>query len=75
MAGLEAGSRTGTTAAATRDKAGRPIVAVTGIGMVTSLGVGKSDNWAKLSGRHLRHPAHLALSERPSENHDRRHGR
>jgi 3-oxoacyl-[acyl-carrier-protein] synthase II len=35
---------------ATRDKAGRPIVAVTGIGVVTSLGVGKSDNWAKLSG-------------------------
>jgi 3-oxoacyl-[acyl-carrier-protein] synthase II len=34
----------------TRDKAGRPIVAVTGIGVVTSLGVGKSDNWAKLSG-------------------------
>jgi 3-oxoacyl-[acyl-carrier-protein] synthase II len=37
-------------AAATRDKKGRPIVAVTGIGVVTSLGVGKSDNWAKLSG-------------------------
>jgi len=35
--------------AATRDKAGRPIVAVTGIGIVTSLGVGKSDNWAKLT--------------------------
>ncbi len=35
---------------ATRDKKGRPIVAVTGIGIVTSLGVGKSDNWAKLSG-------------------------
>ncbi|MGH6671024.1 MAG: beta-ketoacyl-ACP synthase [Xanthobacteraceae bacterium] len=32
-----------------RDKAGRPIVAVTGIGIVTSLGVGKSDNWAKLA--------------------------
>jgi 3-oxoacyl-[acyl-carrier-protein] synthase II len=37
-------------AAATRDKKGRPVVAVTGIGIVTSLGVGKSDNWAKLSG-------------------------
>ena len=37
-------------AAATRDKKGRPIVAVTGIGVVTSLGVGKSDNWAKLTG-------------------------
>ena len=32
------------------DKAGRPVVAVTGIGVVTSLGVGKSDNWAKLVG-------------------------
>ena len=32
-----------------RDKAGRPIVAVTGIGVVTSLGVGKEDNWAKLT--------------------------
>ncbi len=39
-----------TGAGTTRDKAGRPIVAVTGIGVVTSLGVGKSDNWAKLSG-------------------------
>ena len=38
-----------TEAGATRDKAGRPIVAVTGFGIVTSLGVGKSDNWAKLS--------------------------
>jgi len=32
-----------------RDKAGRPIVAVTGIGIITSLGIGKSDNWAKLT--------------------------
>jgi 3-oxoacyl-[acyl-carrier-protein] synthase II len=36
--------------AATRDKKGRPIIAVTGIGVVTSLGVGKSDNWTKLVG-------------------------
>jgi len=34
---------------ATRDKFGRPVVVVTGIGVVTSLGAGKTDNWAKLS--------------------------
>ncbi len=32
-----------------RDKSGRPIVVVTGMGIVTSLGAGKTDNWAKLS--------------------------
>ena len=38
--------------AKTTDHLGRPIVAVTGIGIVTSLGVGKADNWAALtSGR------------------------
>jgi 3-oxoacyl-[acyl-carrier-protein] synthase II len=34
---------------ATKDKSGRPIVVVTGIGVVTSLGAGKTDNWAKLT--------------------------
>jgi 3-oxoacyl-[acyl-carrier-protein] synthase II len=34
---------------AARDKSGRPIVVVTGMGIVTSLGAGKTDNWAKLS--------------------------
>lgn len=34
---------------AKHDKFGRPIVVVTGMGVVTSLGAGKSDNWAKLS--------------------------
>jgi 3-oxoacyl-[acyl-carrier-protein] synthase II len=33
-----------------RDKAGRPIVVVTGMGVVTSLGAGKTENWAKLTG-------------------------
>lgn len=36
--------------AATRDKLGRPVIAVTGIGIVTSLGIGKADNWANLTG-------------------------
>jgi 3-oxoacyl-[acyl-carrier-protein] synthase II len=35
--------------AAARDKFGRPIVVVTGMGVVTSLGAGKTDNWAKLT--------------------------
>src|ERR1700704_894486 len=34
---------------AKRDKFGRPIVVVTGMGVVTSLGSGKSDHWAKLT--------------------------
>jgi 3-oxoacyl-[acyl-carrier-protein] synthase II len=34
---------------ATKDKMGRPIVVVTGVGVVTSLGAGKTDNWAKLT--------------------------
>jgi 3-oxoacyl-[acyl-carrier-protein] synthase II len=32
-----------------RDKAGRPIVVVTGSGLVTSLGAGKADNWRRLT--------------------------
>src|SRR3979490_2668830 len=35
--------------AASRDKFGRPIVVVTGMGIVTSLGAGKTDNWTKLT--------------------------
>ena len=34
---------------APRDKFGRPIVVVTGMGVVTSLGAGKIDNWVKLT--------------------------
>jgi len=34
---------------ATRDKLGRPIVVVTGMGVVTSLGAGKIDNWSRLT--------------------------
>ena len=32
-----------------RDAHGRPLVAVTGMGLVTSLGQGKADNWARLT--------------------------
>ena len=60
---------------ATRDKFGRPIVVVTGMGVVTSLGAGKTDNWAKLCRRRIRHPHHHALSDRRPEDHDGRHGR
>ncbi len=35
--------------AASHDTFGRPVVVVTGMGIVTSLGAGKSDNWAKLT--------------------------
>ena len=35
--------------ASTRDKTGRPIVVVTGMGVVTSLGAGKDVNWKKLT--------------------------
>src|SRR4051795_3153716 len=39
----------GGTMSAPRDKLGRPIVVVTGMGVVTSLGAGKTDNWTKLT--------------------------
>jgi 3-oxoacyl-[acyl-carrier-protein] synthase II len=32
-----------------RDQAGRPIVVVTGMGVLTSLGIGTADNWRKLA--------------------------
>src|SRR4051812_16104753 len=34
---------------ASHDKSGRPIVVVTRMGVVTSLGSGKTDNWTKLT--------------------------
>ncbi|HMB09726.1 beta-ketoacyl-ACP synthase [Saliniramus sp.] len=42
---------------ACRDRLGRPLVAVTGMGLVTSLGEGKADNWNALTaGRSGIHP-------------------
>ncbi|MDP3547435.1 MAG: beta-ketoacyl synthase N-terminal-like domain-containing protein, partial [Phreatobacter sp.] len=35
--------------AAMKDKHGRPVVVVTGMGVVTSLGKGKDENWTKLT--------------------------
>jgi 3-oxoacyl-[acyl-carrier-protein] synthase II len=35
--------------ASSRDKSGRPTIVVTGMGIVSSLGAGKADNWAKLT--------------------------
>ncbi len=35
--------------AAMRDKMGRPVVVITGTGVVTSLGAGKTENWQKLT--------------------------
>ena len=46
---MDAEATDGAHMSATRDKFGRPIVVVTGMGVVTSLGTGKTDNWAKLS--------------------------
>jgi 3-oxoacyl-[acyl-carrier-protein] synthase II len=37
------------TTSDTRDHLGRPVVAVTGFGVITSLGQGKTDNWAALT--------------------------
>jgi len=46
---------------ATRDKFGRPIVVVTGMGVVTSLGAGKTDNWTKLTaGEPVSGPLHVS---------------
>ena len=35
-----------------KDHRGRPVVAITGIGIVSSLGTGVKDNWAALTGSH-----------------------
>ena len=35
--------------ASLRDRSGRPVIVVTGMGVITSLGAGKDDNWAKLT--------------------------
>ena len=68
-----AASSTRPTASAKRDNAGRPVIAITGMGVVTSLGVGKEDNWAKLTAGQIRHPAHFAFPAQFAADHHRRH--
>jgi len=46
---LESVRKTHNAKAAMRDGRDRPIVVVTGMGVITSLGEGKTENWAKLS--------------------------
>ena len=58
-----------------RDHAGRPIVVVTGMGIVTSLGAGKTDNWAKLTAGESGIRTHHALSDRRLEDDDGRRDR
>ena len=60
--------------ATSRDKNGRPIVVVTGMGVVTSLGAGKADNWAKLTAGQSGIRA-SRVSHRGPQDHDRRHRR
>jgi len=48
----------------TTDRSGRPIVVVTGMGVVTSLGAGKSENWANLTaGKSGIHPIRRFATE------------
>ena len=37
----------------TSGKNGQPLVVVTGMGVITSLGAGKADNWARLTAGNL----------------------
>ena len=60
---------------APRDKFGRPIVVVTGMGVVTSLGAGKADNWAKLTAGESGIRTITRFPDRWPENDDGRNGR
>ena len=59
----------------TKDKAGRPIVVVTGMGVVTSLGAGKADNWAKLTAGKSGIRTITRFADRRPEDPHRRHRR
>ena len=53
---------------------GRPVVVVTGMGVLTSLGEGKAENWRELTAGVFRHPPHQPLPHRRPAHHHRRHG-
>ena len=57
------------------DSAGRPIVVVTGMGVVTSLGAGKAENWKKLTAGKSGIQEHHPLCHRWAEDPLRRHRR
>ena len=54
---------------ADHDSAGRPIVVVTGMGVVTSLGAGKADNWKKLTAGESGIRAITRFADRRPEDH------
>ena len=56
------------------DSRGRPVVVVTGTGVVTSLGRGKRGQLARTDCRALGNTAHLAISDRRPAHEHRRHG-
>ena len=57
-----------------KDRQGRPTVVVTGRGVITSLGAGKTDNWAKLTGGESGIRAITRFSDRrPAHPHCRHH--
>ena len=65
VAAVDVTGKEGVMGSKVRDHRGRPVVAVTGIGVVSSLGVGLDDNWAALAAGRSGHQAHHAAS-RPS---------
>jgi 3-oxoacyl-[acyl-carrier-protein] synthase II len=63
------------TKAAYKDHLGRPLVAVTGMGVVTSLGQGIEDNWSAFDCRRIRHSSHHPFSLRQPLDQNLRNGR
>ena len=58
-----------------KDHRDRPVVAITGIGVVSSLGVGIDENWAALIAGRSGIKRITPLPDRASPHHHRRHHR